>query len=111
VLLGTVVALARDAEDPRPRGDGRTMSEQKDTLDAAILDSPVVVRVEVGSVSFTAREWAELRPGDVIEMGIGLAEPVVLRIAGCEVARGELVNVDGELGVRIRELVAPGRAP
>ena len=29
---------------------------------------------------------------------------VVLRVAGLEVARGELVSVDGELGVRIREI-------
>lgn len=111
VLLGTVVALAADAEDPRRGGDDRTMSEPKDALDAAILDSPVVVRVEIGTVSFTAREWAALRPGDVVETGLRLAEPVVLRVAGREVARGELVNVEGELGVRIRELVPPGRAP
>ena len=71
----------------------------------AVLDSPVVVRIEVGAVSMSAREWAGLAPGDVIESGCRIAEPVVLRVAGREVARGELVNLEGELGVRIRELV------
>jgi flagellar motor switch/type III secretory pathway protein FliN len=75
------------------------------SLTDAVLDSPVVVRVEVGAVSMSAREWAELAPGDVIETGRRIAEPVVLRVAGREVARGELVNLEGELGVRIRELV------
>ncbi|MEP7049368.1 MAG: FliM/FliN family flagellar motor switch protein [Pseudomonadota bacterium] len=75
------------------------------SLSDAVLDSPVVVRVEVGAVSLTAREWAELGPGDVIETGRRIAEPVILRIAGREVARGELVNLEGEIGVRIRELV------
>jgi flagellar motor switch/type III secretory pathway protein FliN len=59
----------------------------------------------MGAVSLTAREWAELGAGDVIETGRRIAEPVILRVAGREVARGELVNLEGELGVRIRELV------
>lgn len=109
VLLGGVVALAPDAPDPR-RGDDPSMSEQKDTLDSVLLDSEVVIRVEVGTVSLTAREWAAMRPGDVLETGLRIAEPVVLRIGGREVARGELVSVDGELGVKISELVVPGRS-
>ena len=100
VLRGESIQLLPDA--------GELMSDPakpEASLSDAVLDSPVVVRVEVGSVSLTAREWAELGPGDVIETGRRIAEPVVLRIAGREVARGELVNLEGELGVRIRELV------
>jgi flagellar motor switch/type III secretory pathway protein FliN len=87
---------------------GELMSEPdkpEASLTDAVLDSPVVVRIEVGAVSMTAREWAELAPGDVIDSGRRIAEPVVLRVAGREVARGELVNLEGELGVRIRELI------
>jgi type III secretion system YscQ/HrcQ family protein len=80
-----------------------------DTLTEAVLEAPVVVRVELGMVSMPASDWAKLRPGDVIETGQRVAEPVVLRIAGHAVARGELVDVDGELGVRIRELVRERR--
>jgi flagellar motor switch/type III secretory pathway protein FliN len=108
VLLGNLVALAAEGSDPRYGDGNRNMSEQKNTLDALLLDSPVVVRVEVGTLSLTARQWAALRPGDVLETGIRIAEPVVLRIAGREVARGELVNVDGELGVKISELIVSG---
>lgn len=82
-----------------------TNPEQLDqNISEAVADAPLVVRVEVGSVTLTAREWSALRPGDVIETGRRIAEPVVLRVAGREVARGELVNVEGELGVRIRQL-------
>jgi flagellar motor switch protein FliM len=69
-----------------------------------LLETPIVVRVELGSISMTAREWARLGPGDVIETSQRIAEPVVLRVAGREVARGELVNVDGQVGVRIQKL-------
>lgn len=110
VIRGESVALPFDATDAL-RDDGRddSMSDNEisnpSKLSEAVLDSPVVVRVEMGAVSMTAREWAELGPGDVIETGRRIAEPVVLRVAGREVARGELVNLEGELGVRIRELV------
>lgn len=98
VLRGDSIALQPDA----------TMAESDDTgvdtLGEAALDAPVVVRVELGSVTLSARQWAELEPGDVIETGRRIGEPVVLRVAGRTLARGELVNVEGELGVRIREL-------
>jgi type III secretion system YscQ/HrcQ family protein len=111
VLRGSIVVLAADRDAHETTEKVGTMSDSDPTLDGLVLDAPVVVRVEVGSVTLSARQWAELRAGDVLETGVRLAEPVVLRIAGREVARGELVNVDGELGVRIRELSDPGRAP
>lgn len=73
-------------------------------IEEAALDTPIVVRVEVGAVSMTAAEWMRLRAGDVIETGQRVNEPVVLRVAGREVARGELCDVEGELGVRILQL-------
>lgn len=84
------------------------MQENGDSLSNVALDAPLVVRVELGAVSMTAREWAELRPGDVIETGRRVAEPVTLRVAGQAIARGELVDVEGELGVRIREMFGRG---
>jgi flagellar motor switch/type III secretory pathway protein FliN len=100
VLRGERVALGVDG------GPHMTDSEQaEDVLSRTALEAPIVVRVELGSVTLLAREWAELRPGDVIETGRRVAEPVILRVAGQEVARGELVNVDGELGVRIQTLL------
>ena len=100
VIRGQSVPLLPDA--------GERMSDPakpETSLTDAVLESPIVVRVEVGAVTLSAREWAELGPGDVIETGRRIAEPVVLRVAGREVARGELVNLEGELGVRIREVI------
>jgi flagellar motor switch/type III secretory pathway protein FliN len=52
----------------------------------------------------SAREWLNLAPGDVVATGNALSSPVVLRVAGQQVASGELVNLEGELGVRITKL-------
>jgi flagellar motor switch/type III secretory pathway protein FliN len=104
VLLGERVTVTADSDPP----DERRMDEPDATLAQALIDAPVVIRIEVASVSMPAREWAQLKPGDVIETGQLVAEPVVLRVAGLEVATGELVSVDGELGVRIRSIRTGG---
>jgi flagellar motor switch protein FliN/FliY len=64
-------------------------------------DVSLVVRVELGAVEMKAGEWASLGDGDVIALGRKLGDPAILRIGGVEVARGELVQIDGEYGVRI----------
>lgn len=68
-----------------------------------LADVPMVVRVELGAVEMSARAWADLAPGDVLTVGRKIGESVVLRASGVEIARGEMVDVDGEIGVRILE--------
>jgi flagellar motor switch/type III secretory pathway protein FliN len=101
VLRGKTVGLAADLDEK--------MAERDDTVasvEAAALEAPLVVRVELCSVSLTARQWADLKPGDVLETGRKIGEKVVLRVAGREVARGDLVNVEGELGVRVSAILS-----
>ena len=45
-----------------------------------------------------------LRPGQVIELSRSPGEPVDLVVAGKRIGKGELVEIDGELGVRILSL-------
>ena len=72
----------------------------------AVGEVPVVVRVEIGVATMRAREWATLGRGDVIALGRPIGDAVTLRVGGLAVARGELVDIEGEVGVRIL-----GRAP
>ena len=111
VVGGGRVALRWDdggsAEPARsPPAEGTTMNDHDKTTERGALadamgDVPVVVRVEIGTVQMRAREWAALGHGDVVTTGQKIANPVVLRVGGVEVARGELVEIDGEVGVRI----------
>ena len=52
----------------------------------------------------TARELVELSPGAVLPLGRPLAGPVELVVGGKVVAIGELVDIEGELGVRLVQL-------
>lgn len=103
VLTGDVV----DAPWSAPGGpmDSSDQASQKTMVDV-LGDAAVVVRVEVGACEMPAREWALVGKGDAISLGRRMGEPVVLRIGGTEVARGELVVIDGEIGVRIVEKLA-----
>jgi flagellar motor switch/type III secretory pathway protein FliN len=87
-------------EGPLPIAAEDSMVDQE-ALAQSIGETPVVVRVEVGSAQMTAREWASLGAGDVVALGKRVGEHVVLRVGGAEVARGELVDLEGEIGVRI----------
>ena len=94
VLAGDVDALCGTEDDMAD-------SNEESALVSAVGDVPVVVKVEIGEARMSAREWASLARGDVIALGRRLGDPVVLRVGGVAVARGELVDIDGEVGVRI----------
>jgi type III secretion system YscQ/HrcQ family protein len=67
----------------------------------AALDVPVTLTVELGRVNLTLAQLAELKPGDVVELGRHSRAPVELTSNGRLVARGELVSIDADLGVRV----------
>jgi type III secretion protein Q len=84
-------------------------STQPDPVQAALSvvgDAPIDLRVELARVALTLAEIAALRPGEVLVTGRPLGAEVVLRAGERAVATGELVDVEGELGVRILRLGA-----
>lgn len=68
-------------------------------------DVPIAVVVEIGRVQLTADEVIRLRAGQIIELGRSPADPVDLVVAGKLLAKGELVEIDGALGIKILSLV------
>jgi len=68
---------------------------------AAALDVPVTLTVELGRVNLSLTRLADLKPGDIVELGRHSRAPVELTSSGRLVARGELVLIDSDLGVRV----------
>jgi type III secretion system YscQ/HrcQ family protein len=81
-----------------------TQKNDAASADQLLRELPVEVVCELGRVTMSGRELLELRPGAVIPAGRPLAGPVDLTVGGRVVARGELVDVEGEIGVRIVQL-------
>jgi hypothetical protein len=68
----------------------------------ALLDeASLEVTVQLGATRLSLRQLGELAVGQIVPLGRPLAGPYEVRVAGRMVGQGELVDIDGELGVRI----------
>lgn len=64
-------------------------------------ESTLTLTVTVGTATMSLARLASLAVGEIIELGTPTQGGVELRLAGEVVGRGELVDVDGEMGVRV----------
>ena len=67
-------------------------------------DIPLQISVELSRMPVTAEQVVSLRVGQILDLGRVPGEPVDLSVNGKVVARGELVEVEGHMGVRILSL-------
>lgn len=74
-----------------------------------LLDVDMPVRVELGRVEMAVGELLELGPGAVVELDKMAGEPAELYIRDTFFARGEVVVVDNNFGLRITELTEKGK--
>lgn len=70
-----------------------------------ILDVPVKLSVELGSCQMPMREVLALAVGSVVQLDKLADEPVQLSINRKLVARGEVVVVENQFGIKITELI------
>lgn len=70
-----------------------------------ILDVALKVRVELGSTQMTVEEVLALGPGSVVELDRLAGEPVDIVINDRLIARGEVVVVEENFGVRVTEII------
>jgi flagellar motor switch protein FliN/FliY len=74
-----------------------------------LRDVPVELAVEIGRTRMTIGETLELRPGSVVSLDRLAGEPVDLLVNGKRIARGEVVAIDEEFGLRVTEVIPPER--
>jgi flagellar motor switch protein FliN/FliY len=75
------------------------------TLDL-LLDVELPVSVSFGRSRLPVKDVLKLVTGSVIELNRTINEPVEVLVNHCIVARGEVVVVDGNYGVRITQIVS-----
>lgn len=77
---------------------------------AATLDSvPVRLSFDLGEVSLTLAQLRALQPGQTLDLGHPLAGAVRIRANGALVGEGDLVEIDGQIGVSVRHLFPASR--
>ncbi len=92
-----------------PPSDPSGRADEADTAAAAFSDLapdvPINLVAVIGRTRSNVGELIEYRPGQVIDLGRTPGETVDLVANGRLIARGELVEMDGKLGVRILKFV------
>jgi len=71
---------------------------------ARLHDVPVELTVEIGRTRMTIGETLALGPGAIVSLNRLAGEPVDLLVNGTPIARGEVVVIDEEFGLRITEV-------
>jgi flagellar motor switch protein FliN len=66
---------------------------------------PVELAVEIGRTRMTIGDTLGLGPGSIITLNRMAGEPVDLLVNGRPIARGEVVVIDEEFGLRVTEVV------
>jgi flagellar motor switch protein FliN/FliY len=91
--------------DAAPAGDDADL--------ARLHNVPVELAVEIGRTRMTIGDTLGLGPGSIITLNRMAGEPVDLLVNGRPIARGEVVVIDEEFGLRVTEVIgsaAPGGA-
>ncbi len=79
--------------------------ERSKTLEL-LLDVELPVSVSFGRAQLPLKDVIKLTTGSIIELNRTIAEPVEVIVNNCVIARGEVVVVEGNFGVRIHEVVS-----
>ena len=87
--------------------DGSRTSDAADAT-AVLAAAPIEVVAELGRITLRGEQVMGLAPGTVLTLGGGRGS-VSLRVGGEPWAEGEIVDVDGEFGVRVTRVHARGR--
>ena len=76
-----------------------------------LFDVPVELAVEIGRTRMTIRETLALGPGSIVTLNRLAGEPVDLLVNGKPIARGEVVVLDEEFGLRVTEVLVSDADP
>lgn len=102
-----------DEQDPDAAPEGEVEEGGEAPLDNAdnlqeteglLRDVPAPVSIELGRLKLSTSQVVRLRAGQILRLGRSANDPVDLVVNNRIFARGELIEVDGELGVRLIQL-------
>jgi flagellar motor switch protein FliN/FliY len=65
----------------------------------------VPIEAVLGGTEVTVEQIAGLHAGSIVELDEMAGEPVSLVASGRQIARGEVIVIDGHFGIRVTELV------
>ena len=71
-----------------------------------LLDVELPVSVSFGRAQLMLKDVIKLTTGSIVELNRALSEPVEVIVNNCVIARGEVVVVEGNYGIRIKQVIS-----
>jgi flagellar motor switch protein FliN len=117
ILISPATEMIRQIQDPGPDDavspssspatyvHGQGPSSISKTFDL-LLGVHLPVSVSFGKTSLMVKEVLKLTTGSIVELNRIVTEPVDIIVNNCIIARGDVVVVSGNYGVRVREIVS-----
>lgn len=96
VPIASAASSAAQAEDHRSDGDLEML-----------MNVPLPLTVELGATQRTIRELVDFSIGSIIELGKLAGDPLDIKVNDRVIARGEVVVIEEEFGIRVTEIVSP----
>lgn len=98
-----------ESDTPFPQAqEGHTERRAEDSSSLELLmDIPLEISVELGRVRMLVKDVLDLGTGSIVEIDKLAGEPVDVMVNGRPVARGEVVVIEDNFGVRITEILNP----
>ncbi len=93
------------SQDQQERSERQDLLDSSKTLDL-LLDVELPVSVSFGRASVPLKDVLKLTSGSIVELNRGVTDPVELIVNNCVIARGEVVVVEGNYGVRIQQIIS-----
>ena len=101
-------AARQEAVEARPLSGPpakRVEAERPRTLDL-LMEVELPVSVSFGRAELPLRDVLKLNSGSIVELNRTIGDPVEIIVNNCVIARGEVVVVEGNYGVRIGQVVS-----
>jgi flagellar motor switch protein FliN len=104
-VVAPTVPPVVEIPEPTPPASGIALPQNLELL----LDVELEATIRFGEKEMLLRDVLGLIPGAIVELDQLVSEPAELLVAGRHIARGEVVVVDGNFGLRVTEVVSRGQ--
>jgi flagellar motor switch protein FliM len=100
------LAEEKTFENDSPGAENAEENAEDEQIAPSLENIQVALRVEIAGDKISLRELQNLRAGQIIALGVGPNDPVRLVTDNAEepIAAGELVEIEGQLGVRLTKI-------
>ncbi len=104
-LLETLAGMASRSLTAQFETTGENTPEGSTTFDL-LLDVELPVSISFGRAQVALKDVLKLTVGSIVELNRDISDPVEVIVNNCVIARGEVVVVQGNFGVRIQNVIS-----